>query len=227
MTTVTMDDVRKRLRKLKDVDITFCYVKRASLTPSPWNPPIRVQLRNLTKLRESMEEDGFWEWCPLIVDRTGMIVDGHCRWTVAGLLHIDEVPVFIVDEDADTLWPKFNGTRQEVTGAQALQAVTLGMKNFPAKYARQMAILKEVLTEDEFQELGRLGKSPHLVNVAIRIARYIDQEDNKIFIGQAVMWLARNSRMSTVVSSAIRNYVDPNLLERAIRTGRPLEQNYG
>lgn len=224
---VRTDERAKILRKLRGVDITLCYVKRESLSASPWNPSIRTQLRNLTELRESMEQDGFWEFCPILVDRHGVIVDGHCRWTVARELRIDEVPVFIVDLEADELWARYNGTRQEVTGAQALQAVTQGLDTFPPKFAKQLNRLRDVLTQEEFMELGKLGRSPHIINIAIRIQRYLGLEDDQPFLGITTMWLARNPRMSTMVTKAIRDGVDTSILERAIRINRTLETNYG
>lgn len=221
------DETRRKIRKLRGVEMTACWVKRASLQEAPWNPEIRVQLRELGKLRESMEQDGFWEFMPIICDRTGMIVDGHRRNAVAKLLHIEEVPVVIVDMDAGELWARLNGTRAEVTGSQALQAVSNGLRTWPPKFQKQLAELMDVLGEEQLMELGRRGKSPHVIQPAKRIAKYLGQKDNKALIGQIVMWLVNHPNMNTLAIRAIREDVDPSILERAIRGDRDLEPVYG
>lgn len=224
---VLKEEAKGNIRKLYGAEHITTYVKRSSLKEAPWNPEIRIQLRELTSLRDSMEEDGFWDFMPIICDRHGMIVDGHRRNAVARLLHIDEVPVIVVDMEAGELWARLNGTRAEVTGSQALQAISNGLTTWPPKFAKQIAQLQEVLGEEQLMELGRRGKSPHIINPAKRIARYCGLQDDKPFIGITVMWLVNHDNMSTLSIRAIREQVSANVLERAIRGDRALEPAYG
>ena len=214
------------IKKLRDVSTVTCYVKRDSLKPAGFNPAIRVQLAYLKDLRASMTEEGFWEFSPLLVDRNGTIIDGHRRWTVAGLLHIEQVPVTIVDEDADALWSKYNGSRMDLTGAQALQAIANGLQTHPPKFARMIAQLEEVIGTEGVQELGNKGQSPYVINAAMRIARYCGLETDKPFIGTCVRWLSNNARMNGMVAQAIKDNSDPIYIERAVRANRPLEAAY-
>lgn len=210
-------------RKLDQVP---CYVKRDSLKPAPWNPPIRVQLSYLRALRESMSNDGFWSFAPILVDRNGTIIDGHRRWTVAGLLHIEEVPVVIVDEDAQVIWAQFNDTHMALSGAQVMQAVANGLNARPARHAAMLARLEEVVGKEGIQYLSEANKSPYIINQAIRIATYCGLEDDNPFIGLVVYWLVEHRKMNQIVSQAIKENIDPSLVERRIRSNRPLTLEY-
>lgn len=222
-----MSDKLKKMQKTGVVDTVTIMVKRDTLRPSPWNPEIRTQLEYLKDLRESMATDGFWDFCPLLVDKSGVIIDGNRRWVVAKLLGIDDVPVTIVDDDADRIWAMYNGTRMNLTGPQALQAFASGLKTRPPKFAALIARLEAVIGEEGAKQLGQRGVSPGVINVARRVGRYCLLEDDKEFMRLTVFWLVNHSHMTTLVIRAIREGVDANILERAIRGNRPLTPNYG
>lgn len=218
--------IRSVLKKIRNANAVTMIVKRDSLKPAAFNPQIRVQMQYLKDLRESMATDGFWEFCPILVDKNGVIIDGHRRWTAAGLLHIEEVPVTMVDADADELWAKYNGTRMDVSGKQAMQAIANGLRTAPTKYAGQIARLEDVVGIEGVKELGNRGVSPFVINQAVHIARYCGLADDKPFIGITVYWMVNNKRMSTISSRAINDQVDPTTIERAIRANRPLTADY-
>ena len=216
----------KGIKKLRGVDTITCYVATDSLKPAPWNPAIRVQLAYLHNLRDSMEADGFWEFMPILVDRNSTIIDGHRRWTAAKLLNLTEVPVTIVDADADEKWADINGTVMPITGAQALQAIASGMSSRPAKYEPMISKLEAAIGTDGLKMLGQRGKSPYVIHSALRIARYLGLEDNTAFVGQVVWWLSDHARMNMITSRAMNEDVPAEVIERAIRANRPLTANY-
>lgn len=214
------------LRKLGDVAVVTCFVRRDSLKAADWNPPIRVQLQYLGDLRDSMEQDGFWEWQPLIVARDGTIVDGHRRWTVAGLLQFEQVPVVIVDMDPGDLWARLNGTRMDLTGAQAMQAVARGLKSRPPKFAKQIDRLEAIIGPDGIRVLSDSGMSPHLYNKTKQIARYCGLDEDVTFMRLTVFWLAKHRRMHAMTSAAIKEGVPYEVIERAIRSDTPLSISF-
>ena len=217
---------RATLKKLKGVSTVTMYVKTNTLRPAPFNPAIRTQLAYLKDLRQSMSEEGYWEWMPILVDRNGVIIDGHRRYTVAMLLHIDQLPVTIIDAEADEMWAKINGTSMTMSGKQVLQAVSNGLEKWPPKYADQIARLLDILGPEGLKELGDKGVSPHIVNTALRIARYCDLGDDKPFLALCVMWLATHRMMNLVTVRAMKTEIDPTVVERKIRTDKPLESEY-
>lgn len=216
----------KKLAKTGSVDSVTMMVKREDLKAAPWNPQIRVQIQYLRDLRASMEADGFWDFMPILADKNGVIIDGHRRWTVAKLLNIEDVPVTIVDDDADKIWSGINGTHMSLTGAQTLQAVSSGLKTRPPKFARLIAQLEDAIGEAGAKELGQRGISPGVMNVARRIARYCLLEDDREFMRLTVYWIVNNSRMSVVTARAINDGVDPNVIEKAVRGNKTLTTNY-
>lgn len=213
------------LKRVGAVDTVTMKVRRDSLKPAAWNPEIRIQLRYLKPLRDSMEAEGFWDFSPILVDRQGTIIDGHRRWTVAKLLNIEEVPVTIVDDDADRIWAMFNGTRMDLTGAQAMQANALGLKTRPPKYSSLMTLLEDTVGQEGIRVLGQRGVSPHIIKSARRIAHYC-MIDEKEFLKATVYWLALNSQMSVLAVRAMRDGIKGDILEKAIRGNKPLTANY-
>lgn len=214
------------VKKLGAAATVTCYVKTDELKPAAWNPAQRVQLRSIGDLRDSIEADGFWEFAPILVDRSGTIIDGHRRWTAAKLLDLKEVPVVIVDADADELWAKFNGTRMDVTGRQALEAIANGMTSRPPKYASMLSKLEAVVGKAGIAMLGKRGKSPYIVNQALRIARYAERESDNEFVGKVVFWLAAHPRMNTISRKAIQDDIDPDVLVSAVDADKPLAVQY-
>lgn len=214
------------LQKKGAVDAVTILVQPETLKAAPWNPEIRVQLRYLGDLRASMEADGFWEYAPMLVDRNGIIIDGHRRWVTARLLGIKFVPVTIVDDDADRIWAMYNGTRMDLTGAQSLQAVAQGLKTRPPKYAPLIARLEAVVGEEGLRDLGRRGASPYVMHRAMQITRYCSLEEDRAFIKKAIYWLVEHARMTAITARAMQENIKPEVIESAIRTDQPLVTSY-
>jgi ParB/RepB/Spo0J family partition protein len=217
----------KLLKSLGKVVAVTMRVAIDDLKPATWNPDIRVQLRYIKDLRDSIETNGFFEFEPILVDKNGVIIDGHRRWTAAKQVGLTEVPVIIVDDDADRIWAILNGTRMDLSGQQVLQAVSRGLKSRPAKYASMINRLTDLVGEDVVKQLGRRGVSPFVVNQAMRIARYCLLDQDKEFLQKTVLWLTSYARMNTITTRAIRESVDSKVIEKAIRGDKPLSATYG
>ena len=94
---------------------------------------------NLEKRLSKLLERGFYK--PIIVDRTTMVIlDGHHKWTAAGLLELEKVPVIMVDYIDDEsisvdVWPDCG--KDSITKEEVLE---MGMSEncFPPKTSRHI-----------------------------------------------------------------------------------------
>jgi len=216
----TLEVIKKKFSSV------FLYVKRDSLKPAPWNPPIRVQLRYMTPLRRSMEAHGFWDFAPIIVAEDGTIIDGHRRWVCAGLLHIEEIPVVMVDAPPEEVWAEYNSTRASMTGAQMLQARAGGLSHVPATDRNMLGNLEDLVGYSGIRRLAELSVSPHVYHEARRIAKYVNRPDDNDFLKKTVFWLAENRRMNSMAIRLMRDNGDATALLIAIEGNRPLESKW-
>ncbi len=98
------------------VDITM--VERTSLRGHE-----EVIPSNLEKRVSKILDKGFYK--PIIVDRSSLVIlDGHHKWTAAGLLELDRVPVIMVeylDDDSVQIdvWP--NCGKDSITKKEVLE----------------------------------------------------------------------------------------------------------
>lgn len=206
----------------KKPDSVTCLVKRETLKPAPWNPPIRVQIRGLHSLRDSMEADGFWDFAPILVDKTGTIIDGHRRWTVAGMLHIEDVYVTIVDVDASEMWATYNGTRAQVTGAQMLQAIASGLDFIPENIKTRVDGISDLVGKEGLKLLAEKGVSPNIYGTVRRVAIYCERKDDVDFQRSLLWWLVRHRNSTNIVTRAIRDHIDGDVIVRAVDADKPL-----
>lgn len=215
------------LKPLKrKIDSVQMIVRRDSLHPAPFNPEIRTRRRYLLPLIRSMEEYGFIEWEHIKVDRTAMIVDGHRRWTAAGILKIEEVPIIMIDADASEMWMVMNSTRAQVTPAQFLQAFSNGMVDLPDSMKSRIEGLTDLLGPEGIALLGEKGISPHIYKKVIKVARYVGKMDDEDFMRKTLWWMVAHPRAQANVDRAIRDYVDGGVIISAVEADVPLILSY-
>jgi hypothetical protein len=109
------------------------------LVPLEWlKPHERIKERNRNKLLDMTKRwNGYTK--PLIVDkRTGAILDGHHRFSIAALLELKRLPVICVDYLADEnitveTWP--GSGRDELTKDEVIE-MSLSGELFPPKTSR-------------------------------------------------------------------------------------------
>jgi hypothetical protein len=109
------------------------------LVPLEWlKPHERIKERNRNKLLDMTKRwNGYTK--PLIVDkRTGAILDGHHRFSIAALLELKRLPVICVDYLADEnitveTWP--GSGRDELTKDEVIE-MSLSGNLFPPKTSR-------------------------------------------------------------------------------------------
>jgi hypothetical protein len=117
------------------------------LVPVEWlKPHEEIKPRNRDKLLDMTKRWGGYTK-PLIVDKkTGAILDGHHRYSIAGELKLARIPVIAVDYlDDDTIevdvWPaaKIDSLTKEEVIAMSLSSDVFPAKNEPPPYCRSFA----------------------------------------------------------------------------------------
>ena len=94
---------------------------------------------NLEKRASKLLEKGFYK--PIIVDRDSLVIlDGHHKWTAAGLLGLDIVPVvmvdYLIDESVEVgVWPDCG--RESITKEEVLE-MGISEDVYPPKTSRHM-----------------------------------------------------------------------------------------
>jgi ParB-like nuclease domain len=203
---------------------TINYIDIMTLKPAKFNPETRTEEHRLRYLRQSMEEHGFIESCPIIIDKNGVIADGHRRYTVAKLLGMCDVPVLQINGrlSLEPYW-SLNTVSESPTATEVLEAYTKGMNVVPLKQSRAITLLESALGgKRHVSELFAKGRfSPQAYYSGKRIANYVGRGDDKRFIARSIVWLIEN-KMQTITTIAIKSDVDPGVLVQAIEANRPL-----
>lgn len=79
-------------------DMIISWRKINELTPYPQNAKIHPE-RQIENVAVSLKRYGWQQ--PIVIDREGVVVVGHCRLLAAERLGMEEVPVKIADELTD------------------------------------------------------------------------------------------------------------------------------
>ncbi len=114
----------------KQVDVVL--VERGSLKAHE-----EVIPSNLENRVSKLISNGFYK--PIIVDSvTGVILDGHHKWTAAGLLNLDRVPVILANymEDSSIIVDVWPDCGREAISKQEVIDMGLSDKVFPPKTSR-------------------------------------------------------------------------------------------
>ncbi len=92
---------------------------------------------NLESRMAKLLDRGFYK--PIIVDSASLVIlDGHHKWTAAGLLNLDRVPVIKVDyiEDETVLVDVWPDCEKEAITKEEILAMGLSDGVFPPKTSR-------------------------------------------------------------------------------------------
>jgi hypothetical protein len=167
-----------------------------------------------------MREHGFWWYMPLILGRNDVLGDGHRRLTVARELQLVSVPAVRVDKAADVLWSEINGLRRTVSGSETLEAVVLGLSQPPPQHVKEIDRFLQIVGLEEASKDYMRGVAPRIIDIAMRVGRYIGSTDDKM-LACIVTWLRRQNAQRNA-RTAMDGGIDPELLFGLIVDDRPL-----
>lgn len=187
---------------------------------SHFNPDRRINRELLTGLLLSIQKHGILE--PLALSYDYVLADGHRRLACAKLLTLPIVPVAIYGEnklDAATLWVVLNSETMNLSPAQWLAAVEAGLSldtpGFPERLKKRVVQLIEIFGKEGLTGLVEKGRSPYIIDNAMRIVTYCNRRDDKDFFKLAVQWLASTGN-SFAVRAAMSEEIPDDVLTEAI-----------
>jgi hypothetical protein len=112
-------------------------VKAGSLKPWPFNPPHRIERKNIEKLaKKIILARGIWSHNPIIVGSDGYVADGHRRLYV--IMNYPEfgadtkVPVCFADESTSTIFMQQKEGSMKINSRDFLHVVLQDVTYFPA-----------------------------------------------------------------------------------------------
>lgn len=200
----------------------------AQIKTAKFNPHKRIEPSRLTGLLLSIRQHGILE--PLVLAHDFTLADGHRRLACAKLLNMETVPCAHYKEtplEAPALWVVLNSDTLNLTPAQWLAAVEAGLSidtpGFPDTLKRRILLLIELMGAEIIVKLVEENRSPHIVDVAERIARYCDRRGDKTFMRLTFIWLL-GSGSAFAVRHAIDEEIDTELLIEAIEQDRELSR---
>lgn len=203
-----------------ETNVMIQLVNINTLKPSPFNPPTRIESKHIRDLVRSMENYGFWTFCPLLISSDGYIADGHRRYAAAKEIGIETIPVISTPFTADELWSAFNGTRLEISATDVLIAASMGLTTLPRKQARTIELLKDTVGDAGLKRLAEMRVSPSIRSRAKRIANLCGKTD-AAFLAQTIFWMVDN-KMSLVAHYLNESNIDTKIVIQAIEKNRPI-----
>jgi hypothetical protein len=193
----------------------------AEIVPAPFNPATRTEPRNLKRLLNLIRDKGFR--FPVYLSRDGVLGDGHRRVACAKIIGLADVPAMRFDLSADELF-EMNDGMKTITDAQLLDAYRRGFRRIRQSKLDRIHSLRDLVGEDGITRLADKGVSIHILSMARMVANYCDNDDHR-FLARCIWWLV-DYNQQFAARSAIREMIDPDVLEMAIETGRKLSKSW-
>lgn len=193
----------------------------ADIVPAPFNPASRTSPRNLKRLLTLIREKGFR--FPVYLSRDGVLGDGHRRVACAKIIGLPDVPAMRFDLSADELF-EMNDGMKTITDAQLLDAYRRGFRRIRSSKLGRIQTLRDLIGEDGINRLADQGVSIHILSMARMVANYCDIDDNQ-FLSKCIWWLV-DCNQQFAARSAMREGIDPDVLEVAVETGRKLSKSW-
>ena len=129
----------------------YAELRLDQIKSSNFNPPIRVEEKQLKELLQSIKEVGIL--VPIAITDENRLADGHRRLACAVHLGHQKVPVCVYDGiDEKKLWIKLNASSKALTPSQWLSAVNEGLEldtdSFPPALRAQIKEAVEIAEGD-------------------------------------------------------------------------------
>lgn len=193
------------------------------LDPTAYNPPAREQGPKIVKLGSELAAVG--QQVPILVTVDGRIVDGHRRYSALKKNGETMIPCLFLDQDADPdeIWRSINTSSKPITGAEWTSAYSLGLDidHIDKNYGRKIAKIEEIGGDEAINEMAMKNLSARVWDQVRRVARYVEREGDEEFLRACLFWIIEK-RASFDIRAAIKNEIDPEVLEQAVLKNRKL-----
>lgn len=201
----------------------FSRVKISSLKQAKFNPTNRLEGRRIKDLARSIQEVGLVY--PIAVNQDNEVIDGHRRIAAAKELGWDEVPIIIVSGDRQAIFSEVNATSQKMTAGDNLKIYLVDPLALRPPIRRKHEEAEQFLGRTMMKALAKRGSSINLLRWAKEVANYCERTNDEKFIRRAVKWFYVH-RQTRLLRSAIYGGAPASVIERAIKTGKPLTPKY-
>lgn len=192
----------------------------AKLISAKYNPPSRINPKNIKSLKDSIKSHGILQ--PILVDSKLNIIDGHRRVTCAKQLKMS-IPCIIIDSKINTKeqFNNVNSTSRKITSRDMIYIYLNG--GVVSKKTQQDIIeLQSIIGNDNLKKLANSQTSTLILGYSKRIASYCDIRDNGDFLKKTILWMFKH-KMSNQVRRAIESNLSPSILKKAINLNLPLK----
>jgi len=207
--------------------VTFGWEDPEDLRISPFNPPSRQEERKIAKLRESVHEIGVL--VPIMVGNDDYIGDGNGRRTAAVREGIELVPVMrFKNLTSQQLFPIASFNRRTVKPKEAFEswAIAGNVGQLSRTHGTKIQAVVELVGKGKAKTLQKKGMSPAIWDTVRQAVRYVDRPQDREFAKKALYWLFDNKMTQRARRAMESTSIDPDLLYKAIMSGRLIKQEY-
>jgi hypothetical protein len=170
----------------------------AVVKQSMHNPKRRVGPSRLKELVRSMAEDGLFY--PVLVDTHNVLIDGHRRLAAAKLLGWETIPALVHGADPNRIYAAVNSTVVKMGGTDTLTVWLRNRNAVPARIAKVLASMEQVIGKKETLKLAERGLSARTYQTACRIGRYCGR-DSPEDVRNILRWLTEVAIIGQVMKA--------------------------
>jgi hypothetical protein len=197
------------------------YIKISEIKFAPFNGATRTEAQAMTELIDSIRENGFFEWRPVIIGNDNTLGDGHRRVTAAKILGIEKVPFLRANVDSQVVYSTNASGSRPISGADLTGARAAGLSILPnSRRARQGLARAERLGLLDYLAANR--KSYALINYAVKAARLCGMDENDPETMRKITKWMVETESTRYANDAIQHHIKPEQLRKHIETGKPL-----
>lgn len=184
------------------------------------NPHTRTNdMRKIMPLQKSMAIIGLIY--PILIDKTGTIIEGHRRFTAAKNLKWKTIATVTTDKDPDQVYAMLNATSMKMSGNEVLAVWLKNPEAVTPRVRKKMENIEKMIGRILMQKLCIAGLSARAYGIALRVARYCDA-DTPENIKMTLEWLMKFS-MIYQVRKAMEDGQSPQVIMKGIKSSRPIK----
>lgn len=201
-----------------------------SIIPAPFNPVDRTTLRQLSKLKASIEEYGILQ--PLLITNNNELIDGHRRLECAKLLGITTVPCVITNVGRDVAFVEVNTTGKTISLSDDIE-IYLSGGALPRRSRKEILTLESIYGKDGLSVFVDNKLSPRATLQAVaQVSTYLKEKNptlepvDKTRARKIIDWIIEN-KLKFRIRLAISMRINPKVLIDCIDNNKPIPLVYG
>lgn len=197
--------------------------KVSELKNAHYNPSGRTDDKKIRKLKESIEEYGLI--IPIIVTKSGQVIEGHRRLAACKQLGWDEVPVIVIDTPVPAeLFASLNSTTRRLNGNEALQVYLKQPNALTEKLQWIHQDAESVLGREMLQKMAKQGTSITMYRWAKQIGNYVS-DTRPEFLRKACKWMMKHRCTKVIIGLTSLGH-SPALIRKAVLADKPIKATY-